>query len=254
MRVVLVLLICSCAGISQSFEVATVRVASTDPAAGGKVARVATIDPIRFLRRGATLQSLLLEAYNLKPQQLTGPAWLASERYDINARVLEGATAEERSAMLRNLLTERFEIKLRRETKPINVYEMVVAKGGPKLREFAPGQGEMPAFRHGAIAVKGKGAVINASLREHGTMDGLATRLSGQLDRPIMDATGLKGDYEIVLHWNPGAETPKTDTAADPGVSLFAALESQLGLRLEPKRRALETIVIESARKVPVEN
>src|SRR5690349_21157353 len=122
MRVVLVFLICSSAGISQSFEAATVRVASADPAAGGKIARAATVDPIRFLRRGATLESLLLEAYNLKPQQLAGPAWLASERYDINARVRDGATAEERAAMLQNLLTERFEIKLRRENRQANIY------------------------------------------------------------------------------------------------------------------------------------
>src|SRR5215471_10523694 len=111
MRVALLLFALS-VGFAQSsptFEVASVKVAAANPSAVIKAARAASADPIRYQRRGVTLQDLLLEAYKLKPQQLLGPAWLASERYDINARIHGGATEEERAAMLQNLLAERFE-------------------------------------------------------------------------------------------------------------------------------------------------
>ncbi len=91
-------------------------------------------------------------------------------------------------------------------------------------------------------------------LHEQGGMDALAARLSSQADRPIVDRTGLKGNYEILLRWTPPQASASADSAGEPGISLFDALESQLGLKLESKKSQVEALVVDHAEKTPIEN
>jgi uncharacterized protein (TIGR03435 family) len=276
MRAIVLLLATSWYGSTQStdtsltFEVASVKVTSAAQSAGGMVtARKSSsgpgpgaADPIRFSRRRATLASLLLAAYSLKPQQLIGPDWLTSERYDVEAKVPDGATGEQQLIMLQNLLVERFRMKVHRETKEMPVYEMVIAKGGPKLKEPGTGAYALPVLRPGGPLQLGfKDGMTTIVLREQGTLEALAARLSGQAGRPIVDRTGLKGNYDFDMSWMPAPESSPAEgaasgaaTASDPGGSLLAAFESQLGLKLVPKKGMVEVLVVDRAEKVPTDN
>ena len=93
-------------------------------------------------------------------------------------------------------------------------------------------------------------------LREQGTLSGLAERLSAVAGRPMLDRTGLKGNYDFELNWAPPARPDPADVSApaDPAVNLAAALESQLGLKLEAKKAPLEVLVIDHAEKNPADN
>jgi uncharacterized protein (TIGR03435 family) len=270
MRTLLLLVAASLCGVAQTeasltFEVATVKKYG-DPRPAGPVAarkseagpaRLSGADPILFSRRNASLTSLLQAAYHLKAQQVIGPGWLTTERYEVVARVPEGANAEQQMIMLKNLLTERFQIKLHRETRDLPVFEMVAAKGGSKLKESVQGPGALPELRIGGpMQISVKDGANWLVLREQGTLSGLAERLSEVAGRPILDRTGLKGNFDFALKWAPPGRPDPADAPApsDPAVNLAAALESQLGLKLEAKKAPLEVLVIDHAEKNPVEN
>jgi uncharacterized protein (TIGR03435 family) len=222
----------------------------------------ATGTPTRFTRRNAKLNSLLQLAYGLQPQQIIGPAWLDTERYNIEAVSAQGTTPQQQLVMLQNLLAERFQMKVHREKRELPIYEMVVAKGGSKLKEAATGPSGLPALRiGGGLQVGFKDGVSTLVLREHGTLAGLADRLSPHTDRHIVDGTGLTGDYDFVLRWSPPTALPTPEPAAsgaasalDPGVTLAAALESQLGLKLVPKKGMVDVLVVDHAEQTPTEN
>lgn len=267
MRGILVLLAACAYGSAQSadppltFEVASVKMVGAAESAAKMTKKSAarsvrvSADPIRFSRRNATLASLLLTAYGLQPQQLIGPEWLTSERYEIEAKVPDGATAQQQLVMLRNLLAERFRVKVHREKKEIPVYEMVTAKGGPKLEESVPGAEALPAIQPGnPFRLGRKDGITMVILHEQGTMEALAARLSGQAGRVILDRTGLKGNFDVTMHWTPPTVSSSVEAAADPGMNLFAALESQLGLKLEPKKGMVDVLVVDHAEKVPTDN
>jgi uncharacterized protein (TIGR03435 family) len=225
---------------------------------------------------------LILMAYDLKLYQLSGVSMFEGERYNINAKVPEGATNEQFRRMCQHLLVERFGLKFHREQKEMPAYELVVAKGGPKFREspteeprpaesaapppgppkFAMGKDgfpELPPGRAGTIMFNGM--ATRRAVRE--TMAQLAASLSNQVGRPVADATGLTGKYDFVLNWTlrgpaapppPGSE-PGAPVALDPqGPTIFSALQEQLGLRLESKKGSFEIMVVDKVEKTPTEN
>jgi uncharacterized protein (TIGR03435 family) len=133
---------------SLSFEVASVKPA--EPPSNPGMIRVGmrggpgTPDPGQITYTNVSFKNLLMNAYNVKGYQLTGPKWLDNERFDIVAKVPKGATKEEARVMLQNLLAERFKLSLHRETKELPIYALVVGKNGSKLKESAD-QGPDPA-------------------------------------------------------------------------------------------------------------
>jgi uncharacterized protein (TIGR03435 family) len=266
-----------------TFEVASVKV--SEPAQGTPTPRVAP-DPGRFTRR-ATLYILISTAYGLKSYQLVGPSWLRSMVYEVVAKVPDGATAEQQLVMLQNLLADRFGLKVHRETKEMPVYDLVIAKGGPKFREFVPPpppkEGDprpatkkmefdadgFPILPPGGGTVwgpTGRGGAMVGAMREQIAMETLARRLVSLTGRPVNDETGLKGKYDLAMHWvmdrdaqgagaavsSEGSAPAAPDTIAGP--DLFAALQSQLGLKLDPKKGMVEVTVVDHAEKVPTEN
>jgi uncharacterized protein (TIGR03435 family) len=184
-----------------------------------------------------TLKALMIQAYGVKNFQIEGPAWLDSEGYDIEAKLPEGASKEQIPAMLQALLAERFKVTLHKENKPLPVYELAVAKGGPKLKEVDPaelekeknsnagsGPGGLPPApppppppgagggRGGMVSmmmVGGAGGGSGARMTMGGdgsttvsgkmTITQLANLISRAVDRPVVDTTGLKGTYDIEL-------------------------------------------------------
>lgn len=232
---------------------------------------------------------LVMRAYDLKFRfQFAWLPWMETERYTIQAKVPPGTSDEQFRVMLQNLLAERFALKVHRETRNMSDYRLVVTKGGAKLTPSAspppvePGQAEPSP---GAISgknglppwvVPGKRGIpelapgntphelVSAAghfLRaRHETTERLAFRLSRELQRPVSDATGLKGEYDYTLIWAPDrfvARSTDSDSGGDPEAPpLFAALKLQLGLELQPVKRLIpvDVLVVDYARKIPTEN
>ena len=210
---------------------------------------------------GVTLKMLIMYAYGVRAafQVAGGPNWIGTERWDIQAKV-EGETPVTRDLflqMLRDLLEDRFQLKARRESKEMPIYELVVAKNGPKLTPHSggvPKPEERLRIRYGSLQFR------------QGTPAGLAFQLSVQLGRTVIDKTGLTGEYDFTLVWSPepgqgGLEAiglppdpnlppPPTDLNRP---SIFNAVQEQLGLRLESQKGPVEMIIIDSAEK-PSEN
>jgi uncharacterized protein (TIGR03435 family) len=232
-----------------------------------------TSDPTRLVVENLNIFALVLRAYEVRPFQIAGADLRDTQRFSITAKIPEGATKAEFRLMLQNLLIERFQLKLHHETKELPIYELTVAKNGPKLKESAgePPQADIsagmkrdkdgyplpPPGQMGVIFVNGSlRARLNAA---NESMPELAKTLTSELERLVVDGTGLKGKYDFVLSWSPetigGAPSaPSTTPAEDAGPSVFAALQQQLGLKLESKKGPVEILVIDHYEKNPTEN
>jgi uncharacterized protein (TIGR03435 family) len=168
--------------------------------------------------------------------------------------------------MLQKLLSGRFNMRLHRETRQMQAYELVVGKNGPRIEESPAGQGFQKRTASDAsrntldaegfpILPKGQSgyASVNGRARMqmlNSTMDQLASKLSNQLDTPVINATGLAGTHDYALYW-----AARSVDGTDDGIpSLFSAVESQLGLRLQPKKAAVTIIVIDHADRAPTGN
>ena len=271
-RLAVVSLLVTRLAFSQTFDVASVKPAH--PPAG--ITRFTmsggpgTDDPGRISYTNIMLKRVLLSAYRVRPWQVSGPDWLDSLRFDITARVPEGATQEQFQTMLRNLLVDRFRMAVHKETREVPIYALVVGKNGPKLKSpggsagAAPDQDEQLAIvkrpeggdGFPALALGESGLVIetrNGRGRVTARRTPLwkfADLLSSHLGRPVIDKTGLPGSYDFVLYFAPEGMNP--DTATDPGI--FSALQEQLGLRLEGGKGPIEMVVVDRAQAVPTEN
>jgi len=202
-------------------------------------------NPVRFTATNATLKRLLFEAWQLPYSQIMGPDWLDSNEYDISATSDAPASPAQSRLMLQTLLTERFALKLHRETRERNRYELTSTSG---TRERL---------------------AANASAKEkkwhyHGTLREFAGRLSLLLTIPltddptrpshasgpaipVIDQTGLEGEYEINLDIRP-------DSGSDAFTIWQRALQEQVGLKLENRKGPVEMLVIDHAEKTPAGN
>ena len=247
-----------------AFEVATIkpspRTATITSWKGGP----GDPDPSRVIVQNYLLQAIIAGAYQVEFDEVTGPDRLDA-RFDINAKVPEGATKEQVSRMMQNLLAERFHLKIHHEKKEGPVYDLVVAKNGPKSKEspkspapatdppgppFAPvkiGRDGYPVLPRGySMAVANDRAVAQFT---DATMAQLANLLTSKMHRPVTDATGLTGKYDFNLRWvDEGFAKPD-----DPQPTLSDALQ-QLGLRLEQKKSSVDMIVIDHIDRAPTEN
>jgi uncharacterized protein (TIGR03435 family) len=293
LRLLIIVAVLACPGRAQpSFEVASLKplpagASGRMPLRGGP----GTDSPGR-LSGVATLKVLLMKAYELKDFQIAGPAWLDSERYQIDARIPEGSSKVQAALMLRALIAERFGLVAHDETRELPFYALVVAKNGPKLTESSATTADAkpptarPRFTTGAdgfpelgpgeklprsyeIVTGGSDGLMYKLWARRETMDQLADRLSAQLNRPVVDMTGRKGQYDFALAWtmeSTGGTVPRTNpppdeidfhntpVLSDAGVSIFAAVQAQLGLRLEQRRGPLAMLVVDKVEKTPTGN
>jgi uncharacterized protein (TIGR03435 family) len=195
-----------------------------------------------------------------------GPSWVRTERFSITAKA-EGtpSTAMMRGPMLQAILEDRFNLKIHRETKEVSVYELNVAKGGPKLQPFKEGsciprQGELLTSPSAALGEKpcprfgfGRGGQYKIDAQGISLQEFSRIHLSSSLGRPVIDKTGIKGLFDFHLEWS-GATLSADPTAAPDTTrpSIFAVLE-QLGLRLESAKGPADFLVIDSIER-PSEN
>ncbi len=242
-----------CACFGQTFEVASVKVNHAQEPAGrgmhGPPKSPVDYSPGTLSLRNATLSAAVQYAYNVKEYQVTGPAWLTSERYDIVGKAASAAAQPEMRVMLQNLLAERFKLAFHRDTKEMPVFVLVPAPGGIKMQE-SQGDGE-PSF-------SGRGPTATA---KNQTMSALVDMMIGpimmMLGRPIIDQTGLTKRYDISIDMSammgpgmmgPGMQLDELVTA------LPKLVQDQLGLKLEPKKVPVELLIIDHAEKIPTEN
>jgi uncharacterized protein (TIGR03435 family) len=220
-------------GAKVEFDVAAIKL--SDPTHVG--AQIFTPGPGRLAVMTATLKDLVAFAYQVRTYQVTkGPGWFDAEKFDITAKTDEQATSDQLKLMLEALLADRFQLSFHREIKETPVYDLVVAKDGPKLKEVEkPGLG----VGIGRSQLNGKGAPLSI----------LASTLSDKVQRNVRDKTGLTGYYEFTLKWTPDSAPP--DERAEP--DLFTALREQIGLKLEPAKGPVEILVVDRAVK-PTEN
>jgi uncharacterized protein (TIGR03435 family) len=223
--------------------------------------------PERINYVGVTLKMLIQRAYNLLPEQVIGPDWLSKDKYTVTAKLPTETTSEQCRLMLQNLLSERFQLRLHRETRGIRIYHLVVAKSGPKLtpaekprplshdEDAASAQARLQArlaeFR-AAVASRRQEGFTDSFGTESATVANFAESLSARVDRPVIDRTHLDGYYKFELSWAADRAAPKDD--APQGPSIFAAIIQQLGLELQPATDQFEVLVIEAAERIPVEN
>ena len=227
-----------------------------------------TRDPGLYRCQNCSLYMVVMEAFDIKlPVQLSGPDWLQDVRFDFSAKVPEGATKETFRAMLQNLLAERFKLAVHREKTEMAVYELTVAKNGPRFKESVPKEEPTEESLPGPLKTDSEGypilrpGMVMAMNRGHGrlrsqnqSMAWLAGMLGGPLGgRPVVNATGLKGNYDYVLSW--GIEERGADgTMEMTGPDLMTAVQSQLGLRLSEKKAQVEVLVVDHVEKAPTEN
>jgi len=210
------------------------------------------------------LRAIITMAYGIRDFQLSGgPAWVGVVRYDIIAKPERTENAaeppdvnsmtddqrkvrdEQWKARVRTLLAERFGLVVHTETKDQQIYVLGVAKGGPKLTIVTK-----PGDRQGMSNNRGRNQGYAA------TMSMLATNLANVAGRPVIDKTGLTEKYDWVLEWT--SDMPATGSDApqpvdSPGPTIFTALQEQLGLKLEPSKGPVDTIVIDHVDR-PTEN
>jgi uncharacterized protein (TIGR03435 family) len=178
---------------------------------------------------------------------MEAPAWMDSATFDVIANVPKGATREQANLMLQNLLADRFQLKVHRETRELPVFALLVARNGPKLK----------ASVDDPNAPKPRGTLWSGGRKkfefDKSTMASFAQTLELDVDRPVIDMTGLNGRYDIRLEF---AETrPGLAGAPDPQApELFTALTEQLGLRLEARRSPVDVLVVDSALRQPTED
>jgi len=226
--------------------------------------------------KGATLQTIIGMAYGVQADLISGtPDWVSSEKYDINLKLSDspapdaqkpagGIGAQHLQLTLQAFLAERFKLALHRETKDLQVYDLVVAEGGSKLKETKPAFLNPNGINgpEGPLPPKGMMKMGPGELTDHGTNLGpLVEQLSWQLGHTVLDKTGLKGNYDFSLRWTPGeseagmmklmGSAPVTEGAssASSGPTLFTALEEQLGLKLVPQTAPMQVLVIDHVEK-----
>jgi uncharacterized protein (TIGR03435 family) len=268
------------------FEVASIR-PSAPIGPGGKVDIGIHIDGAQVRCISWSLRDYLARAYGMKVAMILGPDWTASERFDVSATLPVGGTPAQVPEMLQALLAERFQVKLRRGKKEFPVYVLLPGKGPLKLKESPPGpnadKDELKGTTNATASGSEAGVGVNLG---HGssysfannrfeatklTMAQFTTQLERYADRPIVDMTGLAGQYDFALEFTPeDYQSMLVRVAVSAGVSLppeamrlidrtsgggaLSDALAQAGLKLEASKAPLDALVIDDALKTPTAN
>jgi uncharacterized protein (TIGR03435 family) len=257
-------------GIATEFEVASVKVSSPQ-SQRGMAGGPGTGDPDRYSFNRATLLDLISIAHHMEYFQVVSKIPLDQERFDIVAKLPTGATRQQLRVMLRNLLVQRFSLKEHTESRDFPVYELEVAKSGPKLTESGSDSSavqdrrpsdqafpDLPAGRPGLKTIQtpsGGNVLVRMRARQQ-PIDELAGWLHTPDGRPVVNKTGLTGKYDFTFEYaHPLSSLPSHATAEPLSLpDLFSALQQQLGLQLVRKKLPFDVVVVESVSKFPTEN
>lgn len=239
MGAILIFVIASgCLYAQPTFEVASIKPAASQ-APGRTDSRMST-NTGSLNYTSVTLKDVIGQAYKIPESQISGPDWLNTERFDIAAKIPAGAR-DQVPRMLQALLSTRFQMVIHRDTKELPVYELTVARNGPKLKHIDSESG-----------ITSNSNRTRWHLDAKVTMRALAEFLSERVGRPVFDRTGLSGPFEVTLDW--AVDDAPAANDAEAGPSLFTALQEQLGLKLDSTKGPVETIVVDRADRAPSEN
>jgi uncharacterized protein (TIGR03435 family) len=229
-----------------SFEVASVKLTNSTT---GYI----HTEPGRLTARGRTLAALLLRAYGLQDYQLIhGPSVSLAERCDIDAKAEGPADPEQLNRMLQTLLADRFQLILHHETKELPLFVLSIGKNPPKLQRATEGETQALRYEPGQqgdrspVQLVGRGTPLSL----------LASFLRAQLGRPVVDETGLTGEFDFAAEFTSNAPVsgdagplnPK-GTPVDPS-SVIAAIKADLGLKLESEKRLVDVLVVDQVEKL----
>lgn len=240
----------------------TFEVASIKPNRSGDLrSRTDAAPNGRVMATNVPLNDLVRTAFELQPQEMVmgdrAPAWITADRWDIEAKAAGEPSPQQMRAMLRNLLIDRFKLVARREVRNMPAYAIVLARNdrqlGPQLRKSAldceaqVAASRVPGTTPGSVPQcggrSGRGTIATSGV----PLSSFAKSLSPAAGRYVFDATGLTDRFDLDLKWTPDPE-PGAAAPSD-GVSLFTAIQEQLGLRLEPRQAPVDVFVIESAER-----
>jgi len=230
-----------------------------------------------------TLKEYVALAYRVRPVQVSGPEWISTDRFDLNAKLPAGATANDVPEMLQALLAERFQLKVHREKKDFPVYALIQDPKNPlTIKELAPDDTPQAAGLDIAAEGSAKGVSVNLGNGAYYTfandkfefhkinMQTLAVSVERYVDRPAVDLTQLTGRYDITLPvtqddfqallmraaLNSGVQLPPQALKlldAGSAASLFAAFQ-KVGLKLDARKSPLDVIVVDASLKTPTDN
>ena len=261
-------------GTRPAFEAATIKPnADCGNGRGGPMGG-GPMGPGRLSMGCTTVQMLVQLAYGsfangARPdprrlQVVGAPEWVESDHFDVVAKAEGDADLTQMAGpMMQTLLEDRLKLKIHRETRDLPIYALIVAKGGSKLQSVKegsctpidlshlpagpPAPGQMPNC--GRANSRRNGAEIEMNVSGMSAADFSGQILSGALDRPVFDKTGLSGLFDFHLHYaldNPGTSAAASDL---PGLSIFTAVQDQLGLKLSPETGPLEVLVVDHVEK-----
>jgi uncharacterized protein (TIGR03435 family) len=231
------------------FEVVSLKPA--DPLAQGGGIRPAPAGQ-RYEATACPIKLMIQVAFRVKAEQIVGgPAWLDTDRYDMQGKAEKSSNADELHVMLMNMLADRLQLKFHHEKKEMRMYALTVDKGGPKLTAHEAANAGEPWID------QAQEKFLHLKLKATSApMDYFAFRLSQLMDRPVVDLTNLKGGYDFSLEYTrelpPGFPEGGKINGEDPdtsGPTIFAALKQQLGLELKADKGPVEVIVIDHAEK-----
>ena len=236
--------------VPSSFDVASVR-----PNNSGDSNSHIAMHAGRLTMTNVSLFVCIKMAYNVDRSQISGPAWLQAEKYNISAETSNRDETQTR-LMLQTLLADRFKLTLHHEQRVIPVYELVVGRSGPKIHEAEGDQERQGTTKSGVSIHRQEAEIWGKSL----SMRQLADLLSRHMDRPVIDKTVLNGIYNITLKWAPDEAFITSNRNQEGGdeketqlPSIFTAIQEQLGLKLQPRKNATDVLMIDRADKVPID-
>jgi uncharacterized protein (TIGR03435 family) len=205
----------------------------------------------RYDLRKATMLDLIRIAYGADADKVVGgPSWLEFDRFDISAKAPPSTPPETVDLMLQSLLADRFKLVLHKDTKPLPAFALTMGNGKPKLKE---------AGRSGDAGCQSQpqpgSASYSAVACRNITMEAFAQSLRGiasdYLRNPVVDSTGLKGSWDFDLKWNPRSRIPQ---AGVERITIFDAINEQLGLALEPREIPTPVLVVDRVNEKPTGN
>lgn len=261
MRLVAATLVCAGLAVGQTpqFEVASVKISPplpTDrfahPVVGMKV------DGARVDIRQLNIVEMVHIAWEAPRFQIVAPDWMKAIRFDVTATLPAGATTQQVPAMLRALLADRLKLQIHKQSRMYPVYALIIAADGPKFRKSEPDPQTPPDAPSVSNKIDSNGEIEHIHFSK-ATMAIVAEVLTHNADRPVLDRTGLDGEYDLTVDISLREFRERLTGRAESGDSGPATLNvfrsaQRLGLKLEPRKESLETIVIDHLEKTPTEN
>jgi uncharacterized protein (TIGR03435 family) len=226
-----------------AFDVAAIHLHESQPHEHNSITSYSTDG--NFHAENVSVQTLVWWTYEMPESRIVGlPSWAGNTHFNIEAtsdpsvdarlkNLAPQAASAEKRRMVQALLADRFKLVTHTETRELPVYQLVAAKGGPKLGPLQE-----------------KGTTINlwrdhVEVQTSNSVATLAEQLSKVTGRDVVDKTGISGRYHLTLKWTPDDSASTGGDSSESGPSLFTALEEQLGLKLESAKGPVEVLVID---------